>query len=591
MKNKIIKGIITLLILGALAFGIYTFTIHAPTAPFYFMEEGKSYTFVADDLFPGRDLKELEIGYYFIRNPDENYYGKEAQQAVLNIDAVDRVYIIGSAANIPGLPQPSYISHPVREYTREGLWLAISPVDENLRILERFSCNEQGCKHYDSDAKSYTIGITPPKISSSSEEMVLVVYSCAVDYSYIDAGFTKIIYSDHLKCQADAWKVRIYKGCNSCTDPELCLLNYVKENKKNDFLKLVFDNGASICREEYTACMETEECEQLGVKKSLDFRNDGVYVNKEVYHCEKGKVDDKILKFVNDNNKQGVPVFGTCVPGAKSHDDCVVAFGNPEDFYIKIIPTGGSHYQQMSGWGIKDGKCILGECRDDDNCELLYGGQGWICRQTTFDAGREIGICDRYCESHIDCANRMKSPEDGFVYGCFNNKCMRANESKVNLVVEGRYICEAYEQAGKISKLREGYAWYIDNDGSCKQYKLYTDQCQTDEDCTKRCVPGEKSTCYYSKVHKAKICTPCTEVHFDPTDHCSDGILNYDEEGIDCGGEDCPPCEFIRPTPTTTISIQDEIEDILPAGLNVWIILGILSAITGLGLLIKALRR
>ncbi len=28
----------------------------------------------------------------------------------------------------------------------------------------------------------------------------------------------------------------------------------------------------------------------------------------------------------------------------------------------------------------------------------------------------------------------------------------------------------------------------------------------------------------------------------DPCDHCNDGIQNFDEEGIDCGGENCPPC-------------------------------------------------
>ena len=54
------------------------------------------------------------------------------------------------------------------------------------------------------------------------------------------------------------------------------------------------------------------------------------------------------------------------------------------------------------------------------------------------------------------------------------------------------------------------------------------------------------------------FCPPCN-----PTPTCNDGIQNGDEEGVDCGGSFCPPC---NPTPTCNDGIQNGDEEGVDCG-------------------------
>jgi len=338
---------------------------------------------------------------------------------------------------------------------------------------------------------------------------------------------------------------------------------------------------------------------------------------------------DEITQIINKYIKVGK--FGTCRAGCREDKDCE-GLSKPTINYggIDIIPEGHVCY---------NGKCYLRFCSNPSDCLYTVG----IFAQ----CNTKLGVCERLrCNNDYDCWNAEIMPSDRFAGGCVKDKetgikyCMWKYKGKgVPTDHINPALCELASQDpySGISKLPGPDYVYDTSSGKCEIRKIEgKSECnpqwsfeKIQEVCTR--LHGKPKGEYYSCEHlttKDETKGYCNHVFVPPRENCqlADDPLIYCWDRVALGYCEKPACladgtcsvqkakctkdedceiGSVRgycdrngccvwesePTPTTTISIQDEIEDILPAGLNVWIILGILSAITGLGLLIRSLRR
>jgi hypothetical protein len=140
--------------------------------------------------------------------------------------------------------------------------------------------------------------------------------------------------------------------------------------------------------------------------------------------------------------------------GAKTPNiDCKL-FGIPSDYHLN--PRGDTYYGGLSGWGVKDGSCILGECSTFGDCYSLYASIYYECVYSSMTAQDEaVGVCQ----------------QREWTAGLIQQKCE---------VAEGR----------KPSTCK---AWSVDANGNCIEVDAIASQCSTSTQCS--CPVGQVASC------------------------------------------------------------------------------------------------
>lgn len=368
------------------------------------------------------------------------------------------------------------------------------------------------------------------------------------------------------------------------------------------------------------------------------------------YHCELQDPDSEFIKWINDRFGKNTGKIGQCVPGAQDPNDCYAAFG-PAGQFSTVTISGDA--MSANAWGVKDGICYLSECDNPVDCTFAYADQAVRCVRAvdTQKYKDYIGmrVCERKsCTQHIDCVNLGAFMEAGLgsyglepiVYACVNGMCQKARSSDypslqsvapsycaldnyaVNppevwrikqtsrgyeCVVESLYIdecspgmstselesvcsgisyCNPYEYdyfcverpvGGNVCgcKLKSGIKI------NCRNQNTYNDN---DEWCMRNCdIPYcMKYLCTGTKTGQGCINCELIDAKCTKKSDCTVGTY----EGVCNNG--C--CDYSGIPPTTTSTTVPNGDDILPSGLNIYSLIGIIICISGFGLLMKVMR-
>jgi len=228
-----------------------------------------------------------------------------------------------------------------------------------------------------------------------------------------------------------------------------------------------------------------------------------------------------------------------------------------------------------SSWSFEDckfgefcsnGTCIFCEenwqCTDWTPCsqvdkqtyENLAGITGAaIGTETVFDflLDKITGIFDSKCEEQGQKICRFGK----YIYECQKIATGDLIWKKVEKCIAGR-ICEGEGITGTIDE----------SEGKCVCQKKNSCEIKGQRECRGRhiyeCVETASGCLLWKRMKKCTGINRCDE-GICVNKHCVDGIKNYDEEGVDCGGE-CLPCE--KPGITEQAQNETKIENIVGIG-------------------------
>ncbi len=136
---------------------------------------------------------------------------------------------------------------------------------------------------------------------------------------------------------------------------------------------------------------------------------------------------------------------------------------------------------------------------------------------------------DEECEYDSDCA-------DGFE--CHYKECIYVGTNETNTSCANRWDCTGWSECS-VSGIQTRECTYIGDCDSEGASEDLTQECEYDGHCGDGIMNGQEEgvdcggpcePCYYTG--------PAEEI---VEEHCGDGILNQDEEDVDCGGV-CYPC-------------------------------------------------
>ena len=323
---------------------------------------------------------------------------------------------------------------------------------------------------------------------------------------------------NNMYCEVAHKYYKIY-NCGACTGTgEVCPLNYIpKEYVETYFQKY----GERICYPKGEVvgglCVNIDDCKNLVQDPE---KNLGTAAHKAYHYmpirCEKEDPSD-VAGWMKQYSMGGG--FGTCELGAKTPDDCEI-LGDPWEFHL--LTTDGYFYDDLSGWGVKDEKCVLGECGTFSNCYDLYNSVHYECTPMYLDSQvtPSIGICEQVewtgAQIQALCEDKFGAPESG-------------------------------------------YAWYVDQEGNCYEDQPFESQCDVNgngEECG--CKSGEVSACLTVITSKGTLGVCSCEPSGPPvtTHWCGDGICNIDEDEDICP-EDCLDVEPPPPGPGPIIPEKD----------------------------------
>lgn len=524
-KKNTIRAIILLgLVLGGL-YGLSNLAVYPWSQEMQVVEAGSTtdpYTWsVLDD-----EDKSTEIGYFFINN--ERYNSDAVQYAIKQIGRLDTGYgACGlmchsiwdmTETDVLGFGFNAYLK-TLRDASMSSGYGSEDAYRWHGDIRETSTATRWGNKRIE--------GLRVPT-RFPNEIGWLVYYRCDMGYRG-----ESVLRQERLACDIYQEKIRIYPNCGD----RINLLSYLPDNEKLEFLN-EFGDG-EICRSktyrEGSTCETVADCHGLAITTTYlgDIENANVYISK-VPRCERENPSDPTIKFVNRHTSVGQKL-GTCEVGVKYVDDCYKAVSNgiiPPATAFRVRTVDDGYYQSFSGWGVKDGSCVLGQCRSYSGCYDLYNSILYECVPVMLD---------------------YEDPQN------FIGKC----EFKMQTTGTIEKRCTEQANRGKIDQLKSGYSWAINEiTGECEQSAKQIDDYNT---CTKLgdcdCPPGKIAHCAMVEGTGKGVC------------YC----LNY-----------IPPTTIPTTTIIGTTTTTEDIFDIdIEGGMLIWYIVAGLMLLVGVGLLFK----
>ena len=304
---------------------------------------------------------------------------------------------------------------------------------------------------------------------------------------------------NNVYCEIAHKYYKIY-NCGACTG-EVCPLDYVPEEYVESYFAR---HGEHICfpkgEEVGGMCENVYDCKNL---IEMPDYNLGAPANRAYHYipvrCEKGDEMTGVAEWLQEHSTGGH--FGSCELGAVTPSDCAI-LGDVDDFHLALGPN--EFYASMSGWGVHEGKCVLGECSTSSNCYDIYNTIHYECTPLYLDDSMipSIGVCEQ-----TEWTGPIIQAKCDDLYGAPD----------------------------------PGYGWTVDSEGNCQQYKPFDSQCNINgngEECG--CDEGYVSACVTVVTSEGTIglCS-CEESGLPMTaSWCGDGTCDADED-VDGCPEDC----------------------------------------------------
>jgi hypothetical protein len=303
-------------------------------------------------------------------------------------------------------------------------------------------------------------------------------------------------------------------------------------------------------------CMSAADCEHG-------------YCNELVEQCMPATCQDKVLS----GNETDVDCGGAfCLPcqdgyDCAKHTDCVNGICN--ESVGKCMPMSCSNnLLDANETDVDCGGNLCHACKQGQRCAKSSDCSSSMCdhelgiclssscgdgikngEETDVDCGGTLcGQCDvgLACAADNDCATEVC---DDVKHVCLHGQCgdgeMNNAETDIDCGGDTCTPCEATQGCEAASDCRSGLC---DNEqGICLPETCadgMTNGNETDVDCgglhCSKCAMGDH--CQDDKDCFSKLCDPESEVCIAET--CGNGIQDLSETDVDCGGEDCPPCEL-----------------------------------------------
>jgi len=289
-----------------------------------------------------------------------------------------------------------------------------------------------------------------------------------------------------------------------------------------------------------------QDMEDMGNIKSCKEIGGACSTNKLPYTCPAGSYP--LLK-INSNCCDGEEkeIEGFSCKTASFMNPCCAKLGGGitiDDIYVLYLDV--NPYLQEKGDPEEPG--LIEICEKDEDC-LSFGsgpdnpeiGGCLIGRCDTDKNSPDFGKC--YSDYSALCQRNCYGGESlsTFCNGEIPPKCKTPYEDKsvCESCVSGKYRWREYQARmdccfGILHLIDKSRNWC--NSGAVN--------CDSEGEDYEECLESRKGSCVHGMWY---------------SDHCFDGIQNCDEEGVDCGGADCKPCDEVKVEPEGSGSLLVEV--------------------------------